>query len=136
MLHRLYVEYTEQEVSAMYGDEFFKISKKRPNKPKISSFSEFDSEHQKTYLNIAKAICSSNEPPVEVWAFGSRVGGRWMEPQEDPRGLGSDWDIFTTGKNRPGPDVLYGLELSSIRIDYRMGFNPPPHAVKIPYICS
>lgn len=131
MKHQIGVEYTRAQVVAMYGEEFFFVPP-RPVKPRITVFAEFDAIHQQTYLSLAEFLRKYTGHPVQCWAFGSRIAGRWMLPEEDPTGRGSDWDICTTATHVPTKNEFDAAGFSGIRIDCRGGGKPPRDAVAIP----
>lgn len=130
--HTIGVNYTREEVIAMYGEEFFAPKVPRPIKPKIKDFSEFDDQHMNVFSTIARLVQDADDKPIECWAFGSRVRGDWMLPEEDPKGRGSDWDVFTTATTLPNANMLESAGLSGVRVDFRTGNIPPKEAVKIP----
>lgn len=132
MKHELKKSYTYEEILDMYGEEFFRRVPPRPSKQKIQTHEDFDQHHKDIYSKIVFALEQANGGFVEVWAFGSRVRGNWMLPEEDPKGGGSDWDVFTTATTLPDANMLESAGLSDIRIDFRKGGIPPKEAVRVP----
>jgi len=114
------------------GKGFFKRSSPRPSKPIISKYAELDQNHKIVYDKLILALESVNKPGILAYAFGSRVSGRWWSKEEDPRGKGSDWDIFVeSGTAIPSKEVLSDFGLGDIVVDVRAGKILPPNGVKL-----
>jgi len=130
--HILYKEYTSFELISLYGDGFFKRGTPRPSKPCVTDYNGFDDDHKAVYEKMSSLLATLNGSKVPAWAFGSRVSGRWMTKEEDPKGKGSDWDIFVnTGTIVPDKVVLSEFGLGNIRVDFRFGKIIPPNGVKL-----
>ncbi len=134
--HKLGVTYTAEELRLIYGDNWKSILKldtvKRPKKPIVNAFEEFDEPTKSIYQRIYEIIAKCN-PNLEfkVYATGSRIKGRWITEEEarlltieyDRYVKPSDYDYWTDAPIKPSAQAFFdklGVKVDHIGSDRKV----------------
>jgi hypothetical protein len=134
--HKIGVTYTAEELQQLYGENWKSILKldavKRPQKPVINTFDEFDEPTKSIYKSIYEIIAEYN-PNInfKVYATGSRIKGKWITEEEarllsieyDRYVKPSDYDYCTDAPIKPTAKIFYdrlGVKVDHVGSDHKV----------------